>query len=152
MLEKERKTVPGIQSIKTDSYCFGAEAFRAWARDIGNGKFDNMTTEEFDPWGYHTNYVCVLATNGSCCHEYLKRAQNLNPDMTFLEEISRLYKRFGEMWNNDHGTDLEALSGGFNVTLEVLQDKERRGKIAAKLKDFAKVTDEIVRVLTEGMR
>ncbi|HBN83920.1 MAG TPA: hypothetical protein DDZ89_08760 [Clostridiales bacterium] len=143
------KAIPGIQSIKTDSYCFGAEAFRAWARDIGNGKFDNMTTEEFDPWGYHTNYVCVLATNGSCCHEYLKRAQNLNPDMTFLEEISRLYKRIGEMWNNDHGTDLEALGGGFNVSLEVLQDKERRSKIAAKIREFAKVTDEIVRVLTE---
>jgi hypothetical protein len=50
------------------------------------------------------------------------------------------------MWNNDNGKDLEALGGGFNVTLEALKDKDRRGKIAAKLRGFAGVTDEIVRV------
>jgi len=54
------------------------------------------------------------------------------------------------MWSNDNGTDLEALGGGFNVTLEVLQDKERRNKIVAKLREFAAVTDEIVRVLEES--
>ena len=139
-------SIPQYQDVKTDTYCFGAEAFRTWARDIENGKFDGMTAQEFDPWSYYTNYVCVLATNGSCCHEFLKRAQNLNPDMTFLEEISRLYKRIGKMWNNDNGNDLEALGGGFNVTLEVLQDKERRGKIAAKIREFAAVTDEIVHI------
>lgn len=149
--------IPKHMGIKTDIYCFGAEAFRAMANDIENGKFDDEkekyygTINEFDAWAYYTNFICVLATNGSCCHEFLKRAQRLNPDMTFLEEISRLYKRIGEMWNNDSGNDLEALGGGFNVTFEILQDKERRGKIAAKLREFAAVTDEIVRVLTEGM-
>lgn len=144
-------TIPHHQIVKTDTYCFGAEAFRAWARDIENGKFDGMTVEEFDTWAYYTNYVCVLATNGSCCHEFLKRARELNTDMVFLEEISRLYKRTADMWNNDNGEDLEALGGGFNVTLEVLQDKERRGKIVAKIRKFADITDEIVRVLKENM-
>lgn len=37
--------------------------------------------------------------------------------------------------------------GGFNVTLEVLQDEQRRMKIVAKLRAFADVTDEIVQVL-----
>lgn len=66
--------IPRHHSVKTDNYCFGAEAFRAWARDIENGKFDNMTAEEFDTWAYYTNYVCVLATNGSCCYGYLDKA------------------------------------------------------------------------------
>jgi hypothetical protein len=143
--------IPEYQRIKTENYCFGAEAFRAWARDIENGKFDKMSAEEFDPWGYYTNYVCVLATNGSCSHEFVKRAQTLNPDMTFLEEVSRLYRRIANMWNNDNGEDLEAMGGGFNVTLGVLQDRKRRGKIAEKIRAFATVTDEIVGVVRENM-
>ncbi len=71
--------------------------------------------------------------------------------MMYLEEISRLYKRIEEMWNNDNGEDLEALGGGFNVTLEALQDKERRSKIAVKIREFAAVTDEIVRMLRENI-
>lgn len=62
--------IPQHLSVKTDTYCFGAEAFRLWARDIENGKFDGMTVEEFDTWAYYTNYVCVLATNGSCCYGF----------------------------------------------------------------------------------
>lgn len=148
--------IPQHLSVKTDRYCFGAEAFRAWARDIENGKFDGMTIEEFDTWAYYTNYICVLATNGSCCHEFLKRTRELNPDMGYLEEVSALYRRTAEMWggkNNRNDADsLEALGGGFNVTLEALQDKERRDKIVAKIREFADVTDEIVQMLNENMK
>ena len=144
--------IPQHLSIKTDTYCFGAEAFRAWATDIENGKFDEMPPEEFDTWAHYTNYVCVLATNASCCHEFLKRTRKLNPDMSFLEEISRLYKRIGAMWNNDNGADLEAIGGGFNIALETLQDKEKREKIVAKIREFADVTDEIVRVLENNLK
>ena len=140
-----------MQLIKTDTYCFGADAFRAWASDIESGKFDKMTAEEFDPWCDHTNYVCTLATNGSCCHGFLERAQELNPDMDYIEKVSTLYRKIAEMWGGDNNhndpDNLEALGGGFNVTLESLQDKERRGKIAAKIREFAKVSDEIVRIL-----
>jgi DNA-binding transcriptional MerR regulator len=144
-------SLPEILTTQTDGHYFGAEAFRAWAANIENGYFDGMKPEEFDGWGMYNNFICVLATNGSCCYGFLDKARELNPDMTFLEEISRLYKRIGAMWNNDNGTDLEALGGGFNVTLGVLQDKEKRGKIVQKIREFAKVTDEIVRILTEGM-
>ncbi|MDR1117189.1 MAG: hypothetical protein LBL09_02955 [Oscillospiraceae bacterium] len=140
-----------MQRIKTDAYCFGAEAFRAWAKDIEDGKFDKVTLEAFDPWCDHTNYVCTLATNGSCCHGFLKRAQELNPDIDYLEKVSTLYRRIAEMWGGDNNHNdpdsLEALGGGFNVTLEVLQDKEKRAKIAAKIREFADVTDEIVRII-----
>jgi len=135
-----------MQNIKTETYCFGPEAFRAWARDIENGKFDRMTTEDFDTWCDHTNYVCVLATNGSCCHGFLQKARELNPDMSFLEEVSNLYKKMKYMANGDPDS-LEALDGGFNVSLETLQDKEKRDKIASKIREFADVTDEIVRII-----
>jgi hypothetical protein len=32
-----------------------------------------------------------------------------------------------------------------------VQDKEKHEKIVAKIREFAKVTDEIVRILTEGI-
>jgi hypothetical protein len=56
------------------------------------------------------------------------------------------------MWNNDNGTDLEAIGCGFNVTLKALQDKDRRNKIVAKIREFANVTDEIVRILNEKIK
>ena len=60
------RAISQYQNIKTDTYCFGAEAFKAWAGDIENGKFNGMKPEDFDTWAHYTNYVCVLATNGSC--------------------------------------------------------------------------------------
>ena len=141
------KAIPQHMRIKTDTHCFGSEAFRAWAKDIENGKFDGMKLEEFDTWSYYTNYVCVLATNGSCCHEFLKRSRELNPDMGFLEEISRLYENTKMMWN-----ELENIGAGFNITLEALQDKEKRATIAEKIREFADVMDEILRILRENLK
>ena len=150
-LYRERiRTLPKLLCTKTEKYCFGADAFRAWADDIESGKFDKVKSEEFDPWTSYTVYVCGLATNGSCCYSFLERAQKLNTDMTFLGEVIRLYRRFRDMWENDNGEDLEAIGGGFNVTLEVLQNEQRRKKIVAKLREFADVTDEIVQVLKKG--
>ncbi|NJD04228.1 MAG: MerR family transcriptional regulator [Ruminiclostridium sp.] len=144
--------LPKLLTTRTKYYCFGAEAFRAWANDIENDKFDDVNPEAFDHWALYTSYVCGLATNGSCCHEFLKRARELNPDMGFLEDISRLYQKTADMWNNQNGEDLEALGGGFNVTLEVLQDKDKRKKIAEKIRECAEVMDEAVRVLNENLK
>ena len=63
----------------------------------------------------------------------------LNPDLTFLDEVIRLYERTAQIWNNDNGNDLEALGGGFNVTLQNLQDESRRVRIAAKIKGGCRV-------------
>ena len=143
--------IPQHLNVKTDTYCFGAEAFRAWAQGIENGKFDSMAVEEFDTWAYYTNYVCVLATNGSCCHEFLKRARELNPEMGFLEQVSHLYKKTADIWNNQNGEDLEALGGGFNVTLTALQDKDKRAKIAAKIRECADVIDQVMQLIQANM-
>ena len=145
-------TLPQLLTTSTEAYWFGPAAFRTWAADIAGGRFDGMKPEDFDEWPMHTNFVCVLATNGSCCHGFLDKARELNPDMGFLEEVSRLYKRTADIWNNDNGEDLEALGGGFNVTLEALQDKEKREKIAAKICECGDVIDEVVRVISENVK
>ena len=145
------RVLPKLLATETESFYFGASALRARAADIEGGRFDDMKPEEFDPWSAHTAYVCGLATNASCCHAFLEKAMALNPDLNFLREVSALYNRCGEMWNHDGGADLEALGGGFNVTLEALQNPARRSPIAQKLRDFAEVTEEIRRVLQQGV-
>lgn len=145
------RILPKLLRTDTLHFCFGSGAFRAWAADIEQGRFTSVSPENFDPWAAHTAYVCGLATNASCCHAFLEKAMQLNPDLAFLKEVSQLYRRCGEMWNNDNGTDLEAIGGGFNVTLEALQYEQRRSRIAAKLREFADVTDEIIRVLQDGI-
>jgi len=145
-----REAVQGIHGVmtqKSDTFVYGAEALRTWADTIDSGWFEGVTPDKFDDWGMHTNFICALATNGSCVHNFLWRAQLLNPDMAFLDDISKLYQRTGKIWNDDNGEDLEALGGGFNVSLEVLQDKEKRGRIAAKIREAAVCMDEVVEIL-----
>jgi len=43
------------------------------------------------------------------------------------------------MWNEQNGEDLESIGGGFNITLETLQNKNRRSRIAAKLREKQRV-------------
>lgn len=111
-----------------------------------------MTVDEFDTWAYYTNYVCVLATNGSCCFGFLDKAQELNPDFTYLDEVKGLYRQMGQMWNNNNGKDLESLGGGFNITLEVLQDKAKRTKIAEVIRKCGDCMDEVVRIIRQNMK
>lgn len=147
--------IPQNMCVNTESYCFGPDAFSEWAKDIESGRFDVMKAEEFDTWAHYTNYVCVLATNGCCCHNFLKRAQKLNPDFGFLEEISAKYRRMAEIWGGEgsqnEADSLEALGGGFNITLKTLQDQEQRKKIAAKIRECAEVAEDILRVWKSGL-
>jgi len=140
-------SLPEMLTHENDNYCFGAKAFRTWADDIDNGRFEKIEPGQFDNWGMHTVYVCCLATNSSCCDGFLKKAYELNPDMAFIGDMISLYDKMARYWNNDNGTDLEALGGGFNVTLEALQDKAKRGRIADKLRAFADCMDEVVSLI-----
>ena len=53
------------------------------------------------------------------------------------------------MWKKD-ADSLEAIGGGFNITLEALQDISRRSAIAAKIREFAACADEIVQTIQES--
>jgi DNA-binding transcriptional MerR regulator len=137
-------SLPKILGYENSNYCLGANAFRTWASDIENGCFDKVRPEEFDNWDMYTVYVCCLATNSGGCKGFLEKTLKLNPDMVQIRDIISLYAKTGLYWNNDNGTDLETLGGGFNITLENLQDTNKRKRIADKLRDFASCMDNVV--------
>lgn len=144
--------LPKLLTVKNDMFCFGAEAFYAWAKAIESDRVAAVTAETFDDgWDVHVSNICNMATNGSCAFSFLSRAQELNPDFTFLTDVRRLYERTAEIWNNDNGTDLEALGGGFNVTLANLQEENHRVKIAAKIKEAAVCMDQVLEILNKNI-
>jgi len=141
-----------LMKTSTENFCFGAEAFSSWAAAIETGRFDGMKPEEFDDWSMYTVYVCNLATNSSCCHDFLDKALKLNPDLECIREIHDQYHHMRRMWNEQKGEDLEALGGGFNVTLAALQDEKRRSRIAAKIREFAECADRIAEILRDNLQ
>jgi hypothetical protein len=149
-----RAGLPQMLTTRTDDYAFGAQAFREWANFIERGGYDGIDLT--NNWYYYTNYVCVLATNGSGgVHGFISKAIELNPDLGWLTEIGALYSKLGSAWGGEADPDadsLEALGGGFNISNEALADLENRAKIVKKLRYCADLTDEIVRVITEKMR
>lgn len=160
-----------ILTIKTDTYVFGAEAFRAWANDIENGKYKSMKPEDFNSnfFAYEI-YVVNLATNSGGCQSFLEKAQELNPDFTFLEEVRKQYRITNYLWNGGHWIKdvhspeeraemirlygdytLETLGGAFGCKLETLQDKKKRDPIVKQLRRFADCIDELVRILNNNL-
>lgn len=142
-------TLPQMLGYENSNYCLGAKAFRTWADSIENGFFEQVKPEEFDNWGMYTVYVCCLATNSGGCKGFLEKALKLNPDMTFISDVIEGYAKTGRYWNNNNGTDLEALGGGFNVTLEALQDKNKRKRIVDKLGAFADCMCSVTTVIEQ---
>ncbi len=152
--------IPYLFSVKTEACCFGPEAFYAWARGIEEGRMERVTPEEFeDGWSFHVSNICNMATNGSCADIVLARALELNPDMTFLEDIRKLYQRTAAIWNGSSGgnleegsDDLEALGGGFNVTLTNLQNTAQRAKIAARLREAGDCMAQVAEIIAQHMK
>jgi hypothetical protein len=144
--------LPKLLTTKTNEYVFGAQAFREWASFIERGGYDGV--ELADNWVAYTNYVCVLATNGSCCYSFLEKAMELNPDIIFLSEIIALCRKLGSAWggeNNPDADSLETLGVGFNVTSETINNPDKRLQVVNKLRYCADISDEIVRMLTEKL-
>lgn len=139
--------LPELLTFESPNYIFGAKAFRAWAQNIEEGFFEKIQGKDFDNWAMHTVYVCCLATNSSVSNGFLNKALKLNPDLTFIRKLNALYKQMAQYWNNDKGSDLEAIGGGFNATLGTLQDTEKRKKIADKLRNFADCMDNVVSLI-----
>lgn len=142
--------LPELLTTNNDRYCFGAPAFRKWANEIESGYFEQIKPEKFDSRSMYANFVFTLATNG-CCPNFLQCANELNPDMTYLYDISLLYKRTANIWHNDGSNDPEALGGGFNITLEALQTPKRREKIATRIRECGNMIDEVVKILINTM-
>lgn len=156
-----------LLTMKTDDYVFGAEAYRMWAHDIENGKYDRINIDFFN----YEVYVLNLATNSGGSQEFLEKAQELNPDFTFLEDVRKQYRITNYLWNSGHWIkdvhspeereemkqlygdyNLETLGGAFGCTLETLQDKEKRALIVKQIRKFADCMDEVVRILNENLK
>lgn len=134
---KERLT-----KFETNHCLFGPAAFRRWADDIEGGIFDGWNSDDFEVWSDFTVYVCNYATNAGGCQSFFDKALELNPDMGFISDIKALYASTKKLWGQ-----AEAIGGGFNVTLEVLQDKQKRKLIADNIHEFAVCMDEVVKLL-----
>ena len=158
--------LPKLLTMKTNDYVFGAEAFRAWANDIENGKYEKTDVDFFT----YEVYVLNLATNSGGCQEFFEKAQELNPDFAFLEKVRKQYRITNYLWNGGHwikdvhspeereemrriyGDDtLETLGGAFGCKLETLQDKEKRALIVKQIRRFADCMDEVMRILNNNL-
>lgn len=156
-----------LLTMKTDEYVFGAEAFRMWANDIKNGIYDKINIDFFT----YEVYVLNLATNSGASQEFLEKAQELNPDFTFLEDVRKQYRIINYLWNGGHWIkdvhspkereemkqlygdyNLETLGGAFGCKHETLQDKEKRTLIVKQIRNFADCMDEVVRILNENLK
>lgn len=154
LAELYRKAIdrlPDLLTMRGDNYCFGSAAFRAWAQEIESGKYDSVEAADFEEnnWYYYTNYVCVLASNGSCYRPFLEKALSLNPDMGYLIRMGELLGQLELFWGGDAPGkgSLEDIGGGFNITLETLQSPEKRALIAGKLRECAALADELLNLL-----
>lgn len=164
------KNLPKLLTTETDTYCFGVNAFRTWAEEIENGRFDGLNPEQFNAWPMYTTYICCLATNSGGCQGFLEKARELNPDFDFLRDVRKQYMYTAYLWNGGYWNDvfsqedrgsvadllgkdnLESLGGGFNITLEALQNKERRNKIIATIRKFADCMDEVVKLINANIK
>ncbi len=143
--------LPWLMRVRNEQYCLGPEAFFAWADEIDRGRYEGISPGEFEreKWYLYTNYVCILATNGTC-RQFTERAMKLAPDLAWLSELDRLYRGIGELW--EKGPDcLEAIGGGFSVTWEALHSSERRGRITAKLREMGELSRRALDVLGQHL-
>lgn len=156
-----------LLTLKTDDYVFGADAFRTWANDIENGKYDKINIDFFS----YEVYVLNLATNSGGSQEFLEKAQELNPDFTFLEDVRKQYRITNYLWNGGYWIkdvhspeereemkqlygdyNLETLGGAFGCKHETLQDKEKRTHIVKQIRKLADCMDEVVRILNDNLK
>ncbi|HNX13376.1 MAG TPA: hypothetical protein PK854_00815 [Oscillospiraceae bacterium] len=142
---------------ESDGKCYGAAAFRAWADDVENERFENET----DLWANYGVYFCSMATNAWANNiidaphaSLLHRFAELNPQSNDMKnQIAAQFFRIGNgdgkggIWR-----ELQNLGGGFNVSNEVMKDPEKRIKIAALLREAAGCFDRLVEILDEGLK
>ena len=143
---------------ESDGKCFGAAAFRAWADDIEAGRFED---ENLPLWENYGVYVCNLATSGGGIPTNIfKQLSEMNPS---YQHLLLIYERVQEImssgWQN-HGDGncdiwdkLESLKSGMNMdeVKVTMRDKEKRSKVVAVLRDYAKRIDKVVELLDAGL-
>lgn len=126
---------------------FGAQAFYDWADDIEKGRYDSLQQDTFDPWKHYHIYVCNLATNSGGGQSFLDKAYEYNPDLTFIPKVKEQYLKTEVLWK-----ELEEIGGGFNATLETLQNVDKRQLIASKIREFGKCSEKVYSLVIPYMK
>lgn len=143
--------IPQLFSIKNEKFCCGAEAFYAWAAQIEDGYYDQYEAEAFRKWEMYTSNICNMATNGCCAAQFLKRVKELNPQLHFVDDVIRLYERIGHIWERDDGKDLESIGAGFNISLDLLKDRDSRKRIIDRLREAGDCMNQVKQIITLHM-
>lgn len=80
--------------------------------------------------------MCAYLQRTAAVVIIFKAGAGTEPGFCILEEISAKYHRMAEIWGGEgsqnEADSLEALGGGFNITLKTLQDQEQRKKLLLK--------------------
>jgi len=157
-----KQTVMDIPSYilrpSTQAYSFGRQAFIDWAESFQDGTFDNVPEKEIEPWNVHGTYLCMAGTNG-CAESCMRHALELNPEMTFVNQLLPLYEQHQEVFHelayrgaagkNDYANG--GLCGGFKITPETIKDKARMRPVSEKIMESMTICDEILAVF-EGIQ
>ena len=131
---------------------YGANAYRAWAEDMRDGRF----VTEKDLWANYGAYFCNLATNSW--------ANNIEdaPHASLFYNLMKLYPEYKEMSNqiaNQYAIigsgdgkggiwkDLTDLGGGFNISNTAMEDEANRNSIAKKLEEAADAIERVSMIL-----
>lgn len=137
-----------------DGLYFGSAAYRAWADDIEQGRF---AEEGFPLWENYGVYVCNLATNGDFAMFHLRELAEMNPRYSDLSHLNAEILKLTPTEKPDGNgknllwIQLDELGGGMDMDAvrETMRDKEKRSKVAAALRDYAKRLDQAVGLLLE---
>jgi len=153
-----RQTVMAIPAMltkpATKDFSFGKQAFVDWANSFQNGMFDNISIDDpvwythsspaFACWSMHGNYLCMVGTNG-CAMGFLHRALELNPDMTFIEQLFPLFQKH----NGNGFHTLIGMEGGFGLPPKVIKNKARMKPISDAIMTTGNIIDEICNVFAK---
>lgn len=134
---------------------FGAAAYRAWADDIEAGRFTN---ESLPLWENYGVYVCNLATSGGEPTYIFKKLADMNPKYTELANVGVRIQNLLPAETPTGGRSLlwiqlEELGGCMNMddVKITMRDKEKRGKVASALRDYAQRLDQAIELMNESL-
>ena len=143
-----------LNTPETEQYSFGKKAFIDWADSFQNNLLKQYAPDDkiwythenphFTCWNMHGTYLCMLGTN-YCATDFLKKALELNPELTFIERLIPFY----QMQCGKGFADLMGMEGGFQIKPEVIQDKEKMKPISDKILAVGQYCDDILKVFEE---
>ncbi|SFJ79395.1 hypothetical protein SAMN02799624_05982 [Paenibacillus sp. UNC496MF] len=154
---KVMKNMPHWLTLpERDGMFFGAAAYREWADDIEAGRFED---ESLGLWENYGVYVCNLATSGGEPTYIFGKLAEIDPAYSEWGLLGQKIQELLPAETPSGGKSrlwikLEELGGGMNMNdvKATMRDKEKRSKVAAALRDYAKRLDQALELLEEALR